>query len=329
MSNGSDCARIPGQNDPAPRGVFTIDCQYIEPRHTAAYLIVDHGRAAFIDNNTVHAVPLLMEALAGQGLTPDCVDYIIITHLHLDHAGGTSVLAEQCPSATVLAHPRSVRHLTTPSRLIAAVKDVYGADWFDSMYAPINPIDPARVRAVEDGATVRLGERTLSFLHTRGHAKHHICIIDSASNGAFTGDTFGVGFRPWRSSPRPFLVFSTAPSDFDPAAARDTVRRLADSGIERAYLSHYGELGDIPNAAVSLLDSIDQMEAIAREAAAAVLTGENLLRFCRQSVAKAAREMAEVCGAVLSEEEWLCFDNDMIVDAQGLALYAASLQDKP
>ena len=115
------------------------------PEHAAAYLIADHGEAAFVDNNTVHAVPLLMKALAEQSLSPEAVKYIVVTHLHLDHAGGTSLLVQQCPNAVVLAHPRAVRHLVNPSRLIAAVREVYGHDAYEQMYDPIVPIDGEKV----------------------------------------------------------------------------------------------------------------------------------------------------------------------------------------
>jgi len=309
-------------------GVEIIDCQYMAPEHAAAYLIVEGDRAAFVDNNTVHAVPLLMKALSERGLGADAVEFIIITHLHLDHAGGTSMLAEQCPNASVLAHPRAVRHLVNPARLVAAVKDVYGVEYYERMYAPINPIDAARVRAVEDGETISFGSRTLTFLHTRGHAKHHICIHDSGSNGVFTGDTFGVGFLPRRTGARPFMVCSTAPSDFDPPAAKETIQRIVDTKAERAYLSHYGELTDVAGGAVSLLNSLEQIEAIVREAMDSERTGESLLQLCKKRVREAARAQAEACQTTLTDEEWQLLDEDLTVDAQGLALYAAALRDE-
>ena len=300
--------------------VSTIDCQYLGPEHAAAYLLIQGDEAAFVENNTVHAVPLLMRALETHGVRREQVAYAIITHLHLDHAGATSALVKQCPNATVLAHPRAVRHLVDPSRLIAGVKAVYGAGGFNAMYAPIEPIDPARVRGVAEGETVDLGGRTLTFLQTPGHAKHHIAIHESGSNGVFTGDAFGYNYRPSRSSERPFLLFPTAPTDFDPDAARESVRRILATGAERAYLTHFGELAAIEEGAEVVLASIKRMEGIVRNATASGLAGGELQRFCEERVREAYAAQAAFCGATLDEDDWRRFDADIPVDAQGLAV---------
>lgn len=313
--------------------IITIDCQYREPEHAASYLLIENGRAAFIENNTVHAVPILLDALRQHGLSPADVDYIIITHLHLDHAGGTSALAEKCANTLVLAHPRAVRHLENPSRLIQGVKLVYGEAEFERLYAPIHPIDPARIRAMNDNEELPFGNRVLRFLHTLGHSKHHMCIYDSGSNSIFTGDNFGVGYRASRKSPRPFMHCSTAPPDFDPVEARASVARILNTGAERAFPTHFGELSDIREGAAVVLESIDQMEAIARKAIAQRLAdsvdengmpGANLLRFCEGHILAAYREHARICGANLTDHEWRLLEHEVHVDAQGLAIWAMS-----
>jgi len=312
---------------------ITIDCQYREPEHAASYLLIENGRAAFIENNTVHAVPILLDALGQRGLSPANVDHIIITHLHLDHAGGTSALVERCPNAMVLAHPRAVRHLENPSRLIEGVKLVYGDAEFERLYAPIHPIDPTRIRAMDDNEELPFGGRALRFLHTLGHSKHHMCIYDSGSNSIFTGDSFGVGFRASRKSPRPFMHCSTAPPDFDPAEARASVARILNTGAERAFPTHFGELRDIREGAAVVLESIDQMEVIARKAIAEGLATDatengmpsaDLLRFCREHILAAYHEHAHICGAELTDHEWRLLEHEVHVDAQGLAIWALS-----
>ncbi|MCZ7684882.1 MAG: MBL fold metallo-hydrolase [Sandaracinaceae bacterium] len=160
--------------------VVTIDCEYMDhPGFAAAYLVLESDRAAFVETNTNRAVPRLLEALRAHGRDVGDVELVVITHVHLDHAGGASSLMEACPHATLLAHPRAARHVIDPSKLIASAREVYGAEAFEAMYGEIRPVPAERVRVMEDGDAVTLGGRTLTFLHTRGHADHHACIVDS------------------------------------------------------------------------------------------------------------------------------------------------------
>jgi len=303
------------------RDVVTIDCLYEGPEHAASYLLVENGEAVFIENNTSHAVPILLRELAARGLAPEQVRYIIITHLHFDHAGGTSALAAQCPNATVLCHPRGVRHLVDPSRLIASATLVYGEEAFRRMYGVVTPIDAGRVRGMEDGEQVPFGTRLLTFLQTPGHARHHVCIHDSATNSVFTGDAFGVEFSARRQSRRPFLVASSAPTEFDPGEARASARRILDLRPERVYLTHYGALEDVATGGSVLLECLDRLEAIIGDASHRNLDPTALEDYCADRIAVAIRAQAEACGAELTTEEWAQIGVHFRINAQGLALY--------
>lgn len=308
------------------QAVITIDCHYFGPEHAASYLLIEERRAAFVDNNTVHAIPHLFRALEEHGLQPRDVQYLIITHLHLDHAGATSALVRECQHATVLTHPRGLRHLTEPARLIAGVKAVYGEDAYQRLYGDILPIAPDRIRAMEDGETLQFGRRTLQFLHTRGHSNHHCCIHDSLSNGVFTGDTFGVEYKASRPTKYPYLLCSTAPPDFDPAAARASVDRIVATGAERVYLAHFGELALAGEAPAIIRRSIDRMEGILHEAQASGLQGGELLRFCEAGLRAAITDQAHYCETVFAPEDQHLLDTDIRIDAQGIALCAERLR---
>jgi glyoxylase-like metal-dependent hydrolase (beta-lactamase superfamily II) len=308
--------------------VITIDCQYVRPEHAAAYLVIEGKRAAFVDNNTVHAAPLLLKALNDHGLAPEDVEYVIPTHLHLDHSGATSLLVKECSNATVLAHPRAVRHLIDPSRLIASAKAVYGEADFERLYAPISPVSAERIRGVDDGGILRFGERTFTFLHTRGHANHHICIHDSKSNGVFTGDAFGVEYRSGRESKRPFLICSSSPTDFDPIAARESVRRIVETGAERVFLAHYGELKDVRGGADAMFESVDRLEVVLHKAIASGAEGEELSRLCEDGVESAFRIQVESCGAVFENNLEEIIKHFVRVNAQGVALLAQKCREK-
>ena len=181
--------------------------------------MVEKDQAAFVDTNTTHSVPLLIEKLRTLGLSPEAVSYLIITHVHLDHAGGASALLKLCPNATLLAHPKAARHMIDPSKLVTSAKKVYGEAQFDQLYGAIDSIPKERVQVIEDGEVIAFGTRTFQFFYTRGHANHHFCIWDSASNGVFTGDSFGLAY-PALQKRGLFIFPSTSPTDFDPDEAR-------------------------------------------------------------------------------------------------------------
>lgn len=264
--------------------VTTIDCEYLEhPGFAAAYLITEGDRAAFVETNTNHAVPRMLSALEAAGLSREQVELIIITHVHLDHAGGASALMDACPNATLLAHPRAAKHVIDPAKLIKSAQAVYGEDAFRAMYGEIRPVSEARVRSMGDGESVSLGSRTLTFLHTQGHADHHACVLDSGSNGIFTGDSFGLVY-PVLQENGLFAIPSTSPTDFDAAAAKESLHRIVGTGAERAFLTHFGEQRDLQGIAAQLHAQLDEYGAIAEEAHASGLEGDALSRFCEERV---------------------------------------------
>lgn len=303
--------------------IETIETGYMgRPKYAAAYLLTSGDKAAFVENNTNHAVPKLLEALSAKGYTPEQVEYVIITHVHLDHAGGTSALARACPNATVLAHPRAARHVIDPSKLVASASAVYGEDAFERLYGTIEPIPASRVRTLEDDETVDLGGRTLRFMHTRGHANHHFCVADETTRSLFTGDSFGVIY-PALQGPGTFAVPSTSPTDFDPDLARDSIRRIVDWGAERLYPTHYGEVTDIETAAGQLIRHIDHSERIMLDAEASDLPDEALTAYCQGRLRDYFQGLLDQHGALgRSPDVWDLLATDVDLNGQGLAWIA-------
>ena len=308
--------------------IITIDSHYAgEPERAAVYLMIEDGEAAFIDNNTALAVPRLLDALKDQGMTPEQVRYLIVTHVHLDHSGGTEALLGHCPNATVIAHPKASRHLIDPSRLVQSVKQFYGEDWFTEHYGVIGPIDENRVQIVDDEETLPFGGRTLRFLHTRGHANHHISIYDDKSNAMFAGDSFGVAYPKLQQGTKPFVMWSSAPTDFDPDEARKSIRRIVDSGAERVYLTHYGPFNAIDEGASQLLKSVDALEEILDEAAGSELSGEALQDLCEKRLDAAIKLALEDSGVETNEAAQHWTKPDIRLNAMGL-VYAAMRRRK-
>ena len=189
-----------------PHGIHVIDTGFHRPQFDAAYLIVENGRAAFVDTGTNFAVPRLLAALDDLGLARDAVDFVIPTHVHLDHAGGCGLLMQALPAATLLVHPRGARHMVDPQALYQGALAVYGQAVMDREYGELVPVPAGRVQATADGQEVRLAGRPLLFIDSPGHAKHHHCIWDLRSVGWFTGDTFGLSYRETDSAAGAWVI---------------------------------------------------------------------------------------------------------------------------
>lgn len=303
-----------------PENVVTIDCQYMTPGRAAAYLIHSAGEAAFIDNNTRHAVPHLLGALDAQAIKPEQVRYLILTHIHLDHAGGTGPLLDACPNAQVIVHPRGARHLAAPGRLVAGAKSVYGENLFQQLYGQILPIDIKRIRTAADNESVLLGERRLTFLHVRGHANHHIAILDSGSNGLFTGDAFGAALRLPGEEDRPILAYSASPPEFDLEAARESVLRMMGLRPDWVFITHFGPVDRVQQAGRQLLESLNAFEAVMAEAKAAGLPEQDLPAFCMERLRQRVRARLNHAGARLSDRDYAALEEDLTLSAKGLAV---------
>jgi glyoxylase-like metal-dependent hydrolase (beta-lactamase superfamily II) len=297
----------------------TIDCDYVQPRLACAYLRVSGDECAFIETNTAHAVPKLLAALAAQGRAPGDVRYVIVTHVHLDHAGGAHALMAHCPNATLLAHPRAARHLIDPAKLVAGATAVYGAEAFAALYGTVRGVDAARVRALDDGAEVPFGAGALRFMHTRGHANHHFVVHDPAVDAVFTGDAFGLVYP--RLQRAGLIAFpSTSPTDFDGPAAHASVDRIVALGARSACLTHFGAQTRQRDIAEQLHAWLTRSEKLMEEARERPEPEREA--FVEARLTAAFDETAARAGLTLdaADRELVAFDRKL--NAQGLA-YAA------
>ena len=229
-----------------PHGITAVDAEYLYSGHAAAHIIVYGGRAAFVDVGTNSSVPYLLAALGELGVPREAVDYLLLTHVHLDHAGGAGRLMGELPNAQAVLHPRGAPHMTDPSRLIAGSRAVYGEERFARLYGELVPIPPARVRVVKDGERIRLGGRELTFLHTRGHAEHHYVVVDEAHARIFSGDTFGISYGALKTPRGAFITPSTVPTQFDPEQHLASIDRMLAYSPESMYLMHFSRVTGVP-----------------------------------------------------------------------------------
>lgn len=247
-------------------GISAIDAQFYRPRRAAIHLIVEKGVAALIDTGTNFSISGVIDSLKQKNIVNEEVAYIILTHIHLDHAGGASECMRLFPNARLVVHPRGASHMANPARLVAGAIGVYGETEFRRVYGEINPIDASRIIEAADGSQIDLNGRVLLFLDTPGHARHHNCIFDERSQTFFTGDTFGVSYRELDVNGLEFVFPTTSPVQFDPAAAHDSVNRIMSFQPRHAYLTHYSRISHLPQHAESMHELIDAHVAIAQRA---------------------------------------------------------------
>jgi glyoxylase-like metal-dependent hydrolase (beta-lactamase superfamily II) len=247
-------------------GLHAIDTGFHRPRFDAAYLMVENGRAAFIDTGTNHAVPRLLAALSALGLTRDAVDYVIPTHVHLDHAGGAGLLMQSLPRATLVVHPRGARHMIDPAALYQGALAVYGQAEMDRSYGALIAVPAERVTSTADGMTLDLAGRRLEFIDTPGHARHHHCVWDERTRGWFTGDTFGLSYREFDTPEHgPWIMPTSTPVQFEPQALRGSIERMLARRPDCIYLTHYGRVREVARLGRLLLEQLDDMVSIAQQ----------------------------------------------------------------
>lgn len=254
---------------PCGDGLYLIDTDYVRPGLAASHLLVDNGRAAFIDTGAAPAAPKLLAALEQLGLAREQVDYLFLTHVHLDHAGGAGQLMRALPNARAVLHPRGAPHLVDPTKLIAGSVAVYGEETYRRLYGEILPVPAERVITTEDGMRLTLGARTFEFIDAPGHAKHHHCPIDLDFRDVYSGDNFGICYREFDTAAGPFMLPTTTPVQFEPDALHRTIDRLMSYHPRRVVQTHFGPVSDLERLARDLHEAIDALVGMARRHAAA------------------------------------------------------------
>ncbi len=295
-------------------GISCIDAQYVRTGLASCYLIEQNGHAVFIDVGTNNTVPLLLQILEQKKIPLANVDYVIPTHVHLDHAGGAGSLMQHAPNAQLIIHPRGARHMIDPSRLQAGSSAVYGEVAFKKLYGDLIPIDKGRVTEADDGFNINFQGRKLVFLDTPGHAKHHFCVIDEASQGMFTGDTFGAAYPEMTAGNSPFIFPPSSPVDFDPDVWVSSINKLISSGSKQAFLTHYGAVNNLDVLAADLKNKIVTFADFARSASSTKELGQYVTDYLVHE--------ALSNNAALSKEkilDILSLDLDLII--QGLVVW--------
>jgi glyoxylase-like metal-dependent hydrolase (beta-lactamase superfamily II) len=299
-------------------GIYCIDSGFQRAGFDAAYLISHAGRAAFVDTATNRAVPRLLAALDALALPRSAVDWIIPTHVHLDHAGGVGALLQELPNARVLVHPRGARHMIDPSKLYQGALAVYGQATMDRDYGQLVAVPESRVVTTSDGYVLDFAGRALRFLDTPGHARHHHCIWDETSRGIFTGDTFGLRYRELDTHNGPWTLITSTPVQFEPEALRESIARLLALAPSCMYLTHFGRVDRVDAVAAQQLSLLDKLVALGH----ALQHAEPRHQALRQGLSKLYETELRAHGSQMSAEDIdTLLEQDIELNAQGMGVW--------
>ena len=237
-AGGSASAGVPAGSPAIPLGA---DVHLLDTRMggydgiTAAYLLRT-SRPALVETGAARSAQLVVDELAALGIGREDLATIVVTHIHLDHAGGVGDLASAFPNAEVVVHERGARHLVDPARLMSSARRVFGDDVMDTVFGELLSTPAHRVRALGDTGEVDLGDgRRLTSTYSPGHASHHVGLLDSATGDLYVGDAAGI-YVPEADLVRP----ATPPPDFDLDLALASLRTFEQLAPTRLLFSHYG-----------------------------------------------------------------------------------------
>jgi glyoxylase-like metal-dependent hydrolase (beta-lactamase superfamily II) len=227
--------------------------------HTSGYCIAA-PRPVLVEVGAARSVDVWLGALSALGIAPGDIAYLIVTHIHLDHAGGVGVLLRHLPAAQVVVHRHGARHLADPSRLVAAARAVFG-DHLDAYFGLPEPVPEARLLVPEREGELDLGGgHRLRFLDAPGHARHQHMVLDTGTGSLFSGDELGGRFVDIASD---YVLPDTAPNQFDPDAMLRSARLLLTLRPEAVLLTHFGRYpGDCTTLCQRLHEQVDAFVAL-------------------------------------------------------------------
>jgi glyoxylase-like metal-dependent hydrolase (beta-lactamase superfamily II) len=293
-------------------GLTAIDTKMIGRAQVTSAYLVEAAEPALVETGPSTSAGAVERGLRSLGISGGDLAHIIVTHIHLDHAGGAGTLARRYPDATIWVHERGVRHLADPARLVASTARVYGKHRMRQFFGDVEPVPAQRLQALGDGATVDLGERALEVLWTPGHASHHVCLVDERTGCVFTGDALGVHL-PEVNVLRP----ATPPPEFDVELAVQSIERIRTRGATKLLLSHFGPVPEIERVCSLAIERIRKWAEVVRDALA---TTDDIREIARRLESLGAEEYLSDAGTQPDMERYDVLSS-VRMNAAGLIRY--------
>ena len=247
------------------QNIFCFDANYFRKNFAAIHFVNQNNKVLIIDTATNHSAKRFLKTLQNMSISLESVEWIVLTHVHLDHAGGAGLLMKMCPNAQLAVHPRGVRHMVNPEKLWASVISVYGEKEAENQYGQLIPVDENRVVAVGEGEVIRFQNRRLQIFDAPGHANHHIVIFDEKSKSFFTGDAFGIAYPELTNENGEFIFISSTPTQFEPVKFDATIKKILEQKPKSCFLTHFSKITNIEKNGYELLKQINEYVTITQQ----------------------------------------------------------------
>ena len=304
----------------AAPGVHAIDTMMTGREQVTSAYLLEAAEPTLVETGPSTSAEAVTQGLRGLGVGPDDLAHVVVTHIHLDHAGGAGAIAARFPHATVWVHERGAPHLADPTRLVRSAERIYGTERLATMFGSVDPVPEGRLRAVTDGEVISLGDRELEVLYTPGHAGHHVALSDSRSGGIFVGDALGV-FLPDVRILRP----ATPPPEFDLEVAIRSVERIGDRRPPVVLFSHFGPVREVAHVCNLAVARMRKWTGLVEEALQGSDRIEDVVSHLRAGTAAEVRPAGAARGAAVEDRYELLSSYEM--NALGLIRYLQRGQD--
>ena len=239
---------------------YLIDAfYYAYPGRGCVYLVKYDDEAALIDTGTGMSVVYIMDALQKLGVAPEGVRYVLPTHVHLDHAGGAGALALRLPNARVYVHPRGLRHLIDPVKLVAGSRAIYGENMMAKAIGEVVPVPQEKGFEAVDNMELPLANKSIKLLFSPGHAHHHYSVWDPNSGCYFAGDVGGNSYRDMDKDGKHLMFLCSAPVQYDPEAWHSSLDAISQLDPKKMCICHYGVLDNVRQALTDMHRLLDEV----------------------------------------------------------------------
>lgn len=287
----------------ACRDIYAIDVGMYDLANHASVYVLDSPEPTIVETGTGANVERIVDALTDLGIATEAVENIVLTHVHLDHAGGAGFLSRVCPSADVYVHERGVAHLQDPAFLVDGTKQLVGEEGWERYYSDPDPIDADRLRSITDGDVIDLGDRVLRVHHAPGHANHQVLLHSPSDDAVFTADALGI-YVPETDSVRAI----SPPPEFDAEQALSDVQTVRELDPSTLLFSHFG-----------VAKTGDRLE----QAATAIVEWVRTVRDARESATADGAVVAQFVDAVEGPDRWsdIVAETDTAMNVHGVLQY--------
>ena len=301
---------------PVADGITAIDTfMGGRARYTAAYLL-EADEPTLVETGPGTSVEPVVAALDLLGIGARELAHIVLTHIHLDHAGGVGQLAERFPHATVWVHHRGAPHLVDPFRLVASTARVWGEREMRELFGPAQPVDDERVRPLHDADVIRMGDRELEVLDTPGHASHHVALVDSGTGAVFTGDALGIHVPDL-----PVLRPATPPPEFNLERYVASIERIRAAARSILLFAHFGPLRDVNATCELAIRRVRDWAGVVKDALSETEDPDELAARLEAAALDDIESGSEATLDLEMLEDRLRLLSSIRMNAQGLARY--------